>query len=122
MFGWIPILGPIIDGIVSIWKGAQNVEVVKYTTDGKVDIAAMQASNAIIQSTKDDIGIRILRDMALTPAIVWLMLVGWDTIMAEHWPSSMWHVASWPPSISYYPGLALGFLLGNIGLNIFRLR
>lgn len=117
MFAWIPIIGPVIDGIVSIWKGYQNVDIQKYTIDGKVDIAAFQAASANISATKDDIGIRLLRDLALTPAIVWVTLIGWDTILAEHAPTYMWHVAKWPDSISYYPALALGFLLGNIGIN-----
>jgi hypothetical protein len=120
MFGWIPIIGPIVDGVVSIWKGYQNVDIQKYTIDGKVDVAAMQASVANIQATKDDIGIRLLRDLALTPAVVWIALIGWDTIISSHYPNLMWHVNTFPSSVSYYPGLALGFLLGNIGLNIWR--
>lgn len=120
MFGWIPIVGPIIDGIVSIFKGYQQVDVEKYKVDGKIDIAAMQASSANIVATKDDIGVRFWRDVALAFPITWSALTGWDTIMAEHNRALMWHVAKYPDSLSYLPGLALGFLLGNIGLNIWR--
>lgn len=117
MFGWLPIIGPVIDGVVSIWKGYQNVDVAKYTIDGKVDIAAFQAASANIVATKDDIGIRLLRDLALTPACVWIALIGWDTLIVHRWPDLMWHVEKFPDSVSYYPMLALGFLLGNIGIN-----
>jgi len=120
MFGWIPIIGPIIDGIKYIFGKYEDTQLGKYIVDGKVDIATMQASANIIAATKDDIGIRLLRDMALTPAVVWIFLIGWDTLIAHKWPSLMWHVANFPDSVSYYPGMALGFLLGNIGLNVWR--
>lgn len=117
MLSWIPIIGPVIDGIVSIWKGYQNVDVAKYTIDGKIDIAAFQAASANIAATKDDIGIRLLRDLALTPACIWIALIGWDTIFAINHPHWMFHVEKFPDSVSYYPMMALGFLLGNIGIN-----
>ena len=120
MLGWIPIIGPIIDGIVSIWKGYQQVDVAKYTVDGKVDVAAMQASANIIEATKDDIGIRLLRDVALVVPIVWGGMGGWDTIVALNHPNWMFHIAPYPDSMAYIPYAAYAFLLGNIGFNIWR--
>ena len=122
MFGWIPLIGPLIDGIVSIWKGYQTVAMVKYTTDGKVDTAAMEASASIIESTKNDIGIRILRDMALTPPVMWSMLIGWDTIIAKRFPGMMFHVADYPPSVQYIPYMAFVFLFGAVGLTMWKRR
>lgn len=120
MLGWIPIIGPIIDGIVSIWKGYQSVDIAKYTVDGKVDVAGMQASANIIETTKDDIGIRFLRDVAIVVPITWGTLGGWDTIVALHWPWLMFHVAPYPETMAYIPYAAYAFLLGTIGFNVWK--
>lgn len=120
MFGWLPIIGPIIDGIVSIWKGYQQVDVAKYTVDGKVQVEAMQASANIIESTKDDIGIRIARDILIFPTCIWMALISWDTIMAIKYPFVMWHVEKYPDSVSYFPLAVITFLLGNQALNIWK--
>lgn len=122
MLGWIPILGPIIDGIVSIWKGYQNVDIIKYTTDGKVDIAAMQASQNIIASTKDDIGIRLARDILIYPTIIWLDFFTWDQIVSPNWPHLYFPVGDYPANLAYLPYSVVAFLLGNIGLNIWGRR
>lgn len=120
LLGWIPILGPIIDGIVSVVKGFQNVEMVKYKTDAQVDIEATKASANIIAATKDDIGIRLARDIVIFPWAIWGGLMGWDTVIAKHWPDLMWHVPEPPVTVAYLPGMVLVFLLGNIGFNIWR--
>lgn len=120
MLGWIPLIGPIIDGIVSIFTKYQDTSLGKYTVDGKVDVAAMKASTTIIEATKDDIGIRILRDTLLIFPVAWSGLVGWDTIVAKHWPHLMFHVVPYPPSLAYLPFAAATFLLGNIAVNAWR--
>lgn len=120
MFGWIPIIGPIIDGIVAIFSKYKDVEAIKYKTDGEVDIAGVKASAEIISATKDDIGVRLLRDAALTPPVVWSALIGWDTVVAYRWPDLMFHVPPYPPGVEYIPYAALVFLFGNIGINAWK--
>lgn len=120
MFGWIPIIGPIIDGIVSIFNKYKDVEAIKYQTDGQVSIEGFKASAQIIESTKDDIGVRILRDLALTPPVIWSALIGYDTIIAYKWPEYMFHIPPYPEGVAYIPYAAMIFLFGNIGLNVWR--
>lgn len=122
MFGWIPIIGPIIDGIVSIWKGHQDLEAIKYKTDGSVDIEGVRASTSIISATKDDIGVRFARDLLMYPTIVWVDLIVWDKIMAIHYPDLVYGVALLPEAIAYMPFAVVTFLLGNVGLNIWKRR
>lgn len=122
MLGWIPIIGPIIDGIVSIFNKYKDVEAIKYKTDGEVSIEGFKASANIIESTKDDIGIRFARDIVCYPVAIWSALIGWDTIVVRRWPDLMFHVEKYPESVSYLPYAVLAFLLGNIGFNIWRRR
>ena len=120
MLSWIPILGPVIDGIVSIFKGFTSVEIVKAKTQAEVDIAQTQATTSIIEATKNDIPIRIARDIIIFPWAAWAGLIGWDTIVAHHWSYLQWSVPAPPASVAYIPGMVLVFLLGNVGLYIWK--
>jgi hypothetical protein len=125
MLSWIPLLGPILQGISSIVNGFTNLAGVKLTTASQQQIAAMQASTQIITATNDDIALRILRDLAILPVVVWSALIGWDTIIADPRQSViphewMWHVPNYPQSVAYLPYAVIVFLFGNIGLNIWR--
>jgi hypothetical protein len=124
MFGWIPLLGPIIQGISSIFSGFFNKEIAVVQAGAQVTIAETQASAQIIQATADDIGLRIMRDAMCLPIVVWVMLVSWDTIIAENsWKVYMWHVAGFDKtSVPYLPYAVITFLLGNIGLNMWNRR
>jgi len=122
MFGWIPVIGPIIDGIVHIFNKYEDTQLGKYKVDGTVDVAGMKASADIIASTKDDIGVRLARDLLLFPVIIWTDLIVWDKIVAIHYPHLVYGVALLPDAISYLPYAAVTFLLGNVGLIAWRRR
>jgi hypothetical protein len=109
-FGWIPVLGPIIQGIAGIFTGF-------FSKESTIATVEAQSSVAIIQATNNDIGLRLIRDALCIPVVAWCDLVGWDTIMAHHHPKWMWHVASYPAAVSYLPYAVIVFLLGNIGIN-----
>lgn len=118
----IPILGPIFDMVARIFGKYEGTQLGKYTIDGKVDVAAMRTSADIIATTRDDIGIRLLRDLALFPPVVWSMLVGWDTIVAKRYPGLMWHVVNYPKAVEYIPYMAFVFLFGAVGLTMWKRR
>lgn len=118
MFGWIPLIGPIIDGIVSIFSKWQDTQLGKYKVNGEVDVQAMKASEGIIAATKDDIGVRISRDLMIFPVSVWTSIISWDTIVAIRYPTLMFHVAPYPSSLEYLPYAVVTFLLGAVGLTI----
>lgn len=117
---WIPVIGPIIDGLVKGWNKYQDTALGKYREDTKVDIETIKASTQIIEATKDDIGVRLARDIVIYPPAIWSALTGWDTIMAIPYPDLMWHVADYPNNVAYIPGAVFTFLLGNIALNVWR--
>lgn len=120
MLSWIPLLGPIIQGVASIFNGFTNMKVVQLQTAAQTTIAETNASAQIIQSTKDDIGLRIMRDMVCFPVVIWSMIIGWDSIMVRHYPQYIFIVEKYPDSVAYLPYAVLIFLLGNIGINTFN--
>lgn len=120
MLGWLPIIGPIIDGIVSIFNKYKDVEAIKYKTDGEVSIEGVKASANIIAATKDDIGIRLARDIAIYPVVIHDALVVWVTLCLTMKPEWYFRVEQLPPSLAYLPYAVYTFLLGNIGFNVWR--
>lgn len=119
---WIPLLGPIIEGLFGFLNKRSDNALEKYKTGVNADTENAKTSASIIEATQDDIGIRLMRDAACLPVVVWSMLIGWDTIIAKKWPYLMWHVEKYPDSVAYLPYAVLIFLLGNVGINAWKRR
>jgi len=126
MLSWIPLIGPILQGLFSTVTNIYSK--FKDTQLGmrQAEVEESKVSAQIIQTTNDDIALRIMRDAACLPIVVWTMLLSWDTIIAEtphvshEW---MWHLASFDKTgAPYLPYVVLVFLFGNIGLNMWKRR
>lgn len=117
MLSLIPILGPLIQGIITPITGLvgkyfdDKVETEKVETEGSV---------AIIQATEIDWGVRLARDILMWPWCLWMGAIGWDTLIAESHPSWMLHPVRVPIGSEYIPYAIVAFLLGNIGLNMWK--
>jgi len=120
MLSWIPLLGPIIQGLSSIFNGFFNEKIQLSATAANKEIEEAKVSAQIIQTTNDDVCLRIMRDCVILPVAIWTMLIGWDTIIVHHWPTLMWHPEKYPDSVAYLPYVVLVFLFGNIGLNMWK--
>lgn len=122
MFSWIPLLGPILQGLFStvstIYGKFKDTEVAKRTSD----TADAQVGAQIIRDTNDDISLRIIRDLALIPPVAWSSIIGWDTIVAYRYPDLMFHIANYPVAVQYIPYGAFAFLFGVLGMNIWKRR
>lgn len=128
MLSFLPIIGPLIQGISGIFTSFFNAKVQIKQAEVSQTIAETQASTAIIQATQDSIGLRLMRDIVCFPVVVWSALIGWDTIIGARqsnglpwhpdWIGYMFHVGNYPPSVSYIPYAVMVFLLGNIGINM----
>lgn len=129
---WLPLIGPILQGLFSAVTGVYTK--FKDTQLGmrQADVDEAKVSAQIIRDTNDDIGLRIMRDAACLPVVVWMSLMGWDTILAGRdkfgvmyhpWAKDLiWHTPDYPPSVSYIPYVVIAFLFGNIGFNIWKRR
>jgi len=117
MLAWLPIVGPILQGLFN--TASTIYSKMKDTQLGmrQAEVTEAQVSAQIIQSTSDDIGLRLARDIICFPVAVWCALGTWDTIVAKHYPSLMFVVEKFPDSMAMIPYAVLTFLLGNIGIN-----
>lgn len=120
ILGWIPLIGPILQGIfttgASIYATFKSTQVEQI----KADVETAKVSAQIIHDTNDDIALRILRDALCLGPVAWCLLGSWDTIVAIRFPWLMFHVEKYPASMGYLPYAVVTFLLGNIGLNIWK--
>lgn len=123
---WIPLIGPIIQGLASTVSGIyfkyKDTEAAKLQTTRTADVEEAKVAAQIIKDTNDDISIRIIRDIALLPPVIWGGLIGWDTIIAIRYPWLMFHVENYPASVQYIPYAAYAFLFGVIGMNMLKRR
>lgn len=121
MLGWIPLIGPILQGLFNTVSTIYSK--FKDTQLGmrEQEVAEAKVSAQIIHDTNDDIVLRILRDAVCLPVVIWSMIIGWDTIIAlAPWPYLQvmkWPIPAYPSSVGYMPYAVLIFLLGNIGIN-----
>lgn len=126
MLSWIPIIGPILQGLLgpisTIFAKWQDTKLETLKTVRSSDIEEAKVSAQIIQTTQDDIGLRLMRDLVCFPVVVWVCLVTWDTIIAESaFKEYMWHTAGFDKtSAAYLPYAVITFLLGNIGINMWN--
>jgi len=120
MLAFLPIIGPIIQGIISIFTKVEDTKVEVLKTNRSSDVQEAQVSSQIIQTTQDDIGLRLMRDLLCFPTVAWASLIGWDTIVAMRYPDLMFHVEKYPESVAYLPYAVVVFLLGNIGVNMWN--
>ena len=128
MLAFLPIIGPIIQGITSIFTKWQDTKLGTLTVERQQDTEEAKVSAQIIHDTQDDIGLRLMRDVVCFPVVVWSAIIGWDTIIGARqsdgtpwnpeWIPYMVHVGSYPDSVSYLPYAVIVFLLGNIGINM----
>lgn len=116
MLSWIPLIGPIIDGIVSIVKGQQDTTVEKYQEDTKrigtettADVSVIQARAQVAIAMKDDIGTRLCKDLVMFFGSLHTGFLFWDHIFAAH-PSFVFGVTEMGPTLQYIPYAIIAYL------------
>lgn len=115
MLTWIPIVGPIIQGIVDIVKGQQDTTVKRYQEDTKrlgketdADVSVIQTRAAFGIAT-NSIGTTLMRDIVMYPVAVHTLLIYWDAIFASH-PAFVFGVKTAPQELMYIPYAVIAYL------------
>ncbi len=117
MLSWIPLLGPIIDGITSIWTSFQNTKLGKYKVDGEVYQAQLTANNDITLAFIRDIPVRLARDIVMFPGSVWCGIYIWDKIVGHHYPELVFGVLPLSGPMVYLPYALMAFFFGSAAMN-----
>lgn len=112
MLSWIPLLGPIIDGIVSIFTKVEDTDLGKYKVDGEVFNQSTQSATLITLAFQHDIPVRLARDMIMFPGSAWCGLYIWDKIVEHRYPWLVWVVHPLDGPMIYLPYALMTFFFG----------
>lgn len=114
----IPIVGPIVQGVVDVFNkqadislqkqvDANKTELGKLQDKNKTDVAVIQSRAAVAVAFKDDLGVRLLRDIVMFTPAVWTGCYFYNLI----YPT--WTVGMPPESMQYIPYAIIAFLFAT---------
>lgn len=112
VLGWLPVIGPIIDGVVSIFSKFQDTQLGKYKIDGDVTVAQWTSANNIAIAFKDSIPVRLARDIVMFPGSIWCGLYIWGRTWDIYAPWMVIPVKSLEGPMAYLPYALLTFFFG----------
>jgi hypothetical protein len=119
---WIPLIGPILQGLMNTAASIYSKFADTKIAGIQAEVTDAQTAEKIIADTNDDLGLRIIRDFALVPPVLWSALIGWDTIVSLRYPWLKFHVSDYPEGVRYIPYGAFAFLFGLLGFKIWKGR
>lgn len=116
----IPILGPIIQGIVDAVSKHEDITLQrqvdtnktalgKQADENKTDVAVIQSRAQVAIAFKDDLGIRLIRDLVMFPISVWTGAY----FYVLTFPHGEWVVTTPPQTMQYIPYAVIAFLFAT---------
>lgn len=133
--GWLPIIGPILQGIISsiasifnkradVEIQKSNVELEKKRIDGQVWVKEAELSTQIVRDHDQRLDLRIAQDLVVFPVVVMTALVTWDNIVTLPYPNLVWGIRPFleGSGFTYLPYAVMTFLLGTIAVNTWKAK
>lgn len=122
MFAWLPIIGPIIQGIVDTYKSRNDTKVALSKVEGEKYVTDVRSSDATLALFRYDYGSMITRDLIMFPVGCWTALFVWDKIVDLKYPSLVWGVAPMTEAsgLAFLPYAVITFLFGVTAVREFR--
>jgi len=115
MLAFLPIIGPIAEGIIGLFKNQQDVSLKKYQEDtlrqGKetdADVAVINA-RAQVSIQQNSLGNQLMRDVVMFPVAVHTLMSYWDAIFVKH-TAYVFGVAQVPENLQYIPYAVIAYL------------
>lgn len=109
----IPVFGPIIDGVVSIYKQKTNTDVTKIKMEDDFTVQGMQASNQLVNLFASDAMVKACRDIIMVPGSIYCGTIIWDRFMDLRHPELVWGVLPLQGAMEYLPYALLTFFFGS---------
>lgn len=109
----IPVLGPIIDGVVSIYKQKTDTDVTKMKINTEADVQYMQSTNQLVTTFASDAVVRACRDIIMVPGSIYCGTIIWDRFVNIRYPDWVWGVLPLQGAMEYLPYALLTFFFGS---------
>lgn len=121
MFAFLPIIGPIINGIINavttIFTKQQDITIEKVKvggqtriSDNQTDLGVIQARSAVAIAFQNDLGVKLCRDLIMFPIALWTACIAYVYTFESVIPAYTWTVHALPESIAYIPYAVIAFL------------
>lgn len=116
----IPILGPIIQGVVDVFNKRADISFQKQADTNKTELGKIKSKNetdveviktraTVAIAFRDDLGLKLLRDVMIYPVAVWNLLYYW----CLSFPQWAWEIKTPPEAMQYLPYAVVAFLFVN---------
>lgn len=109
----IPVLGPLFNGVVSIYKQKTDTEVTKIKMDNDLTVQGMQASNQLVNLFASDAIVKACRDIIMFPGSIYCGTIIWDRFVNLRYPGLVWGVLPLEGAMEYLPYALLTFFFGS---------
>lgn len=113
MLAFIPILGPIVQGVTSVWSKYIDRDLAKIKDDSE----RIKLQHELTMSSTSKANADLQRDLLCFPVIIWTNMVIWDSIVVKNWKHLMINPVELPYPVSLLPIAVLCYLFGNAWLN-----
>lgn len=110
---FIPVLGPLIDGVVTVYKNKTDAQLKNKQLDNDLTVQGMQASNQLVTLFANDGMVRACRDIIMVPGSVYCGTIIWDRFMDLRHPEWVWGVLPLTGAMEYLPYALLTFFFGS---------
>lgn len=120
ILSWLPIIGPIFQTIADAWSKHEDVtlkkqqdinltSLEKQRDISRTDLGVIQTRAQVVTAFKDDLGVRLIRDLVMFPIAVW---TGGYFYMLT-FPQYSWAVNTPPDAMQYIPYAVIAFLFAT---------
>lgn len=109
----IPVLGPLINGVVSIYQQKTNTDVTKLKINTDADVQYMQSTNQLVTTFASDAMVKACRDIIMVPGSIYCGTIIWDRFMDTRHPGLVWGVLPLQGAMEYLPYALLTFFFGS---------
>lgn len=109
----IPILGPLIDGAVSIYKQKTDTDVTKLKINTDADVELIKSTDQLVSTFASDAMVKACRDIIMVPGSVYCGTIIWDRFVTIRHPEWVWGVLPLTGAMEYLPHALLAFFFGS---------
>src|SRR6185436_18910122 len=117
----IPVSGPIVQGVIDLFKQRADVDLqkvldsnktalAKSTDENKTDVAVLQTRLALALATKDDLGPKLMKDVIMYGPAVWILVYFYNLAFSGLIPEWTWRVGTPESNMQFIPLAIIGYL------------
>lgn len=117
----IPVIGPIVQGVIDLFKQKADVDLQKTldanktalarsTDANKTDVAVLQTRLALALATQGDLGTKLIKDLIMYGPAVWITIYFYNLSFRGLIPAYTWEVGTPEANMQFIPLAIISYL------------